>query len=111
MKDNLQKVLEHIRITYKSMALKGGRHYMSVNIGGIARKMGYHDIEKNVADREVIIALKEPQPGMKVRIDGRTFVRYAEYADGFAVAEPIAVKAGMRYKPYTAQNSMILNFT
>lgn len=111
MKENIQKVLEHIRSSYRSVARKGGRHYISVNIGDIARKLGYNNIEKDVAERDVVVALKEPQPGMKVRIDGRTFVRYAEYADGFAVAEPIADKAGMSYKPYLAQNSMILNFS
>lgn len=110
MKNNIKKILEHVHKNYRSMAHKGGRHYMSVNIGDIARKLGYNNIEKDLADRDVVVALKEPQPGMKVRIDGRTFVRYAEYADGFAVAEPIAVKAGVSYKPYLAQNSMILNF-
>jgi hypothetical protein len=48
---------------------------------------------------------------MKVRIDGRTFVNYAEYSEGFSVSAPIAKKAGVAFKPFVANNSMILNFT
>lgn len=56
------------------------------------------------------MALKDPQPGMKVRIDGRTFANYAEYAKGFAVPEYIAKNANLPSKPYIANDSMILNF-
>jgi len=45
------------------------------------------------------------------RIDGRTFVNYAEYSDGFSVPVPIAQKAGMAFKPFVANHSMILNTT
>lgn len=48
---------------------------------------------------------------MKVRIDGRTFVNYAEYSDGFSVPAFIAQKAGMAFEPFVTNNSMILNFT
>jgi hypothetical protein len=59
----------------------------------------------------VVVSLKTPLPGMKVRIDGRTFVNYAEYAEGFSVPKNIAEKAGIPFKEFMAMDSMILNFT
>lgn len=111
MNKSLTKVLEHIRDSYRNKACKGARHYTNIRIGTIAEKLNLKNIDPDIADREVIISLKDPQPGMKVRIDGRTFIRYAEYADGFAVPEAVAMKAGIKYQPYTPQNSMILNYT
>ena len=110
MNQQLKKVLEYIKTEYKEKAMSGARHYLNVNIGKSALKLGFKELHDKYADREVVVSLKDPQPGMKVRIDGRTFVKYAEYADGFAVPEHIAKKAGLSFKTYHANDSMILNF-
>jgi hypothetical protein len=47
---------------------------------------------------------------MKVLIDGRTFVRYAQFDSGIAIPEYIAKDSEMAYKPFVPKESMILNF-
>lgn len=104
------KVLNHINVTYRDKAMSGGRNYLNVDIGKVALELGFKDLHDKYLKREVVVALKEPQPGMKVLIDGRTFVNYAEYAKGFAVPEYIAKNANLPFEHYTANDSMILNF-
>jgi hypothetical protein len=58
----------------------------------------------------VVVPLKAPLPGMKVRIDGRTFVNYRRHPSGMAVPGHVAEAAGMRSEAYRARDSMILNF-
>jgi len=48
---------------------------------------------------------------MKVRIDGRTFVNYAEYPSGIAVPGYLARETGRSYKTFIPNDSMICNFT
>ena len=111
MNKQLKKVLEYIKNEYKDKAMTGARHYLNVDIGRAALKIGLKKLYDKYEGREVIVSLKEPLPGMKVRIDGRTFANYAEYADGFSVPKHIAIKAGLPFKNYTANGSMILNYT
>lgn len=106
----LKKVLEYIKYEYENKTMAGARHYLNVDIGKVALKLGFKSLHDTYADRQVVVSLKEPLPGMKVRIDGRTFVKYAEYAKGFAVAEHIAKKAGLPFEKYSANDSMILNY-
>ena len=49
--------------------------------------------------------------GMKVRIDGRTFVNYVQSETGVAMPGYIAKYSGLPHKAYEAWDSMILNFT
>jgi hypothetical protein len=110
MNEQLMKVLEHIQETYHDKAMAGGRNYLNVDIGKTALEMGFKALHEKYLNREVVVALKSALPGMKVRIDGRTFINYAEYASGFAVPEHIAKKANLSFTKYTANDSMILNF-
>jgi hypothetical protein len=110
MNEQLTAVLEHIKETYQDKAMAGERNYLNVDIGKAALALGFRDLYDKYLDREVVVVLKKPLPGMKVRIDGRTFVNYAEYASGFAVPEYIARNANIPFKHYTANDSMILNF-
>jgi hypothetical protein len=45
-----------------------------------------------------------------VRIDGRTFVNYAEYDSGIAVPGYIAKALGGSYRTFVPNDSMICNF-
>jgi hypothetical protein len=49
--------------------------------------------------------------GMKVRIDGRTFVNYAQFDSGVVVPGFVARQAGMKHRTYEPLDSMVLNFT
>jgi hypothetical protein len=48
---------------------------------------------------------------MKVRIDGRTFVNYAQFESGVVVPGFVAKAAGLKYKTFIPLDSMILNFS
>lgn len=110
MDQQLLAVLNYIKNEYNDKAMAGARNYMNVNIGKAALKLGFASLHETYADRDVVVSLKEPMPGMKVRIDGRTFVNYAEYAEGFAVPVHIAKRANVPFETFRANDSMILNF-
>ena len=94
MKEKLKGIIENIGTEYRAKILKGSRHYTEVSIGKRAAELGYHDLEAPFRKTYAVVPLKEPQSGMKVRIDGRTFVDYAEYESGIAVPGYLARKAG-----------------
>lgn len=110
MNKKLQVLLESISREFEGVAAKGARHYVQVDIGERATKMGYPDLEKKYKLASAIVPLKNPLSGMKVRIDGRTFVRYAEFESGIAVPGYVAEDAGLPYKTYVPNDSMVLNF-
>jgi hypothetical protein len=72
--------------------------------------MGYADLGEKYRTASAIIPLNAPQHGMKVRIDGRTFVNYAEYDSGVAVPGYLAKATGRKYRAFVPNDSMICNF-
>ena len=48
---------------------------------------------------------------MKVRIDGRTFINYAQFNFGIVVPHHIAKQVNLHQRAYVARDSMICNFT
>ena len=66
---------------------------------------------KKCRDKYAIVPLKHPVSGMKVRIDGRTFVNYAQFESGVVVPNFIARDAGLSYKTFIPHDSMVCNFT
>lgn len=107
---NLNRVLNHIEEEFKGLIHKGARHYLEISIGEHANKLGYVELTDGYKDTFAIVPIKAPRKGMKVRIDGRTFVNYAEYASGIAVPGYIAEAAGRSYKRFRPNDSMICNF-
>ena len=83
---------------------------MEVDIGKRAELLGFTELVNEYHAIQAIIPLKRPVSGMKVRIDGRTFVNYAQYETGVVVPGAIARKTGLPYKPFAPHDSMILNF-
>ena len=61
------------------------RFYLEVDLGKQAEKLGYSDLKDKYRKINAIIPLKQPVSGMKVRIDGRTFVNYEQFGSGIAV--------------------------
>jgi hypothetical protein len=111
MNKDLNTVLNIIGEVYKERIQKGSRHYLEVSIGKHAEKLGHTQLKDKYRDTYAIIPLKAPQKGMKVRIDGRTFVNYAEHTSGIAVPGYLAREAGPSFKPFIPNDSMICNFT
>lgn len=112
MKNNkLNDILNIIGEEYKLIVLRGSRHYLEVSIGKHAERLGYADLKEKYKNTWVIVPLKAPQKGMKVRIDGRTFVNYAEHASGIAFPGYLAREAGRSFKSFVPNDSMICNFS
>jgi hypothetical protein len=111
----MNKVLNHVLNTiaeeYENKILKGSRHYLEVSIGKQAEKLGHAALIEKFRDTFAIVPLRTPQKGMKVRIDGRTFVNYVEYRSGIAVPAYVARQAGRSFQKFTPNDSMICNFT
>ena len=106
----LNDLLDQIGEIYKPMIMKGSRNYIEVSVGKQANEMGYADLKEKYQNAWVIVPLKSPQNGMKVRIDGRTFVNYSEHASGIAVPGHLAKAAGQSFKRFVPNDSMICNF-
>ena len=111
MNKRLTTVLDTIGEEFKQHIKKGSRHYLEVSIGKHAEKLGHADLKEKYLNTYAIVPLKKPQKGMKVRIDGRTFVNYAEHTSGIAVPGYLASEAGRSFKAFIPNDSMICNFT
>jgi len=112
MNQKLSEVLKNISEEYRDRISNtaGTRNYLEVDIGRRAGQMGLSDLQEKYHDVNAVVPLKTPAPGMKVRIDGRTFVNYAQSESGIAVPGIVAKEAGLPYKTYVPNDSMILNF-
>lgn len=110
MKDKISEILSRIEEEYETRTKRGSRHYLEVSIGEQAARLGYVDLKEKYENTYAIVPLKFPQKGMKVRIDGRTFVNYAECQSGIAIPVYLARETGRSYKAFIPNNSMICNF-
>lgn len=108
-RSHLDDVIETIGNTYQEEIQNGSRFYVEVNIGEQAQVLGYSDIQRKYHDAYAVVPLKNAVPGMKVRIDGRTFVNYAQFESGIAVPGYVAKDAKLPYKTFIPNDSMILN--
>jgi hypothetical protein len=106
----LDTVIEAIGNRHKDSLFRNGRHYLEVNIGKEAEVLGITEIPDHMKSAHALVPLKEPVNGMKVRIDGRTFVDYAQFDSGVAIPGYLAREAGLPYTVFVPNDSMILNF-
>jgi hypothetical protein len=104
-------ILEKIEKDYKEVIHGESSMYMELNIEDEARKMGCSMQSVPFSRTNVIIPLKKPVSGMKVMIDGRAFVDYAQFNSGLVVPEYVAKTTGLPYHAYAPHESMVLNFT
>lgn len=111
MNAEMDDIIRSIENVYAAMLSGDARHYIEVSIGKEAAKKGHTDLAEKYKDAYAIVPLKEAMPGMKVRIDGRTFVKYRQFDSGIAVPGYAAKAAGLAQKPYAPNDSMILNFS
>jgi hypothetical protein len=95
---------------FRGKISNASRFYLEVDIGKQAEKLGYPHIKQKYAAVNAVVPLKEPVAGMTVRVDGRTFVHYAQLESGIAVPGYVAEEAGLPHKTYMPNDSMIPNF-
>ena len=111
MSNQLDELLKYIEETYTGEMQKGARHYLEVSLSETARKLGYTELAEKYKTAAAIVPLRNPQRGMKVRIDGRTFVNYAEYDSGMAVPGYLASSSTRKHRTFVPLDSMICNFS
>ncbi len=111
MNTKLDDLLLKISDEYRENLQADARNYLEVDLGRRAEKLGYADLTEKYRNVFAVVPLKQPVHGMKVRIDGRTFVKYAQFDSGVAVPGYVAEEAGLPRKPFVPNDSMILNFT
>jgi hypothetical protein len=110
MKRNaLDDVIDRIGNAYRHNISHGSRFYIEVNIGKQAEALGYGDLQHRYGDALAVVPLKQALPGMKVRIDGRTFVHYAQFESGVVLPGYVARDATLPFKTFIPNDSMILN--
>ena len=110
MNKPLTEVIQSLNDEFKDQISPASRFYMEVDIGKRAEKLGFPRAGKAYHMVQAIIPLRRPVSGMKVRIDGRTFVDYAQYRSGVVVPGYVARKAGLPFETFIPNDSMILNF-
>jgi hypothetical protein len=111
MNQNIDNILETIGEQYSDDLQSGARHYLEVDIGRKADELGCPEIGKRFRKVYAVVPLKVPAEGMKVRIDGRTFIDYAEFESGVVVPGYVAREAELTYQTFIPLDSMILNFS
>ena len=111
MKSNLNTIIRKIEKDHADTISGGARNYKEVDLALIADELGLEDAAKCFRDVNAIVPIQSPVEGMKVRIDGRTFVNYVQFESGVAVPGYVAESSGLPGKTYEPWDSMILNFT
>ena len=110
MTNNLSKVLAKIGEAYQENIQEDSRYYIEISLSRMAAELGFADVKDRYPNAHAIVPLKHPIGGMKVRIDGRTFVNYAQFESGIAVPNYVAGQVDLPHRAYIAKDSMICNF-
>jgi len=110
MTKNLSTVLATIGEDYKENIQQESRYYIEISLAQKAAELGFSEVKENYRHVKAIVPLKHPLEGMKVRIDGRTFVDYAQFESGIVVPNYVARQVDLPNRAYLAQDSMICNF-
>jgi hypothetical protein len=111
MKTSLGKIIKKIEKDHAGHISGGARNYKEVALSKTADEIGLADAADCFRDVHAIVPIKAPVKGMKVRIDGRTFVNYVQFDSGVAVPGYVAESSDLPHKAYEPWDSMILNFT
>jgi hypothetical protein len=111
METQLDRIINNISEEYKNDIMACARNYVEVNIGQAAERMGHPELKEKYKAAYAVVPLKTPKPGMKVRIDGRTFVNYALFDSGVAVPGYLVNDVSLPHTTYIPNDSMICNFT
>lgn len=110
MYDPLDQTLKSIEDAYAGKIEGGSRFYVEVDIGEEADRMGFSDIARKYRKVLAVVPIREAERGMKVRIDGRTFVNYGQLKSGVAIPGRVVKQSKRSFSTYVPNDSMILNF-
>ena len=110
MTEKLSEVLTKIGEDYRENIRNDSRHYLEISIAKKAAELGFSEAGEQYKNVCAIVPLKRPGSGMKVRIDGRTFVNYAQFESGIVVPNYVARNVDLPHRAYIAKDSMICNF-
>ena len=110
MMNNLSEVLAKIGEEYQGNIQADSRYYLEISIAQKAAELGFSEVKDRYRNVHTILPLKHPIEGMKVRIDGRTFVNYAQFESGIVVPNYVAREVDLPHRTYIAKDSMICNF-
>jgi hypothetical protein len=110
MSNELGEVLTKIGEEFKEEISKESGIFLEVDIGRQAKKLGYSNIVEKYRGVDAVVPLKQTVDGMKVMIDGRTFVNYAQLESGVVIPGHVAKEAALPYKYYEAHESIVRVF-
>jgi len=110
MSNELGEILTKIGEVFKEEISKESGIFLEVDIGKQAEKLGYSNIVEKYRGVDAVVPLKHTVDGMKVMIDGRTFVNYAQLESGIVIPGYIAKEAALPYKRYEAHESIVRVF-
>ena len=110
MDNRLDTILSGIIDDYRNDLTDDSIYFVDVNIGQRAARMGYDDLGNEYKTTEAVVFVKNPKKGMKVMIDGRTFVNYASLGPGVAVPSHVAKRTALKHKPFIAADSLVRIF-
>jgi hypothetical protein len=83
MMNNLSEVLVKIGEEFQDNIQEDSRYYFEISIAQKAAELGFSEAKESYGNANAIVPLKHPIGGMKVRIDGRTFVTSVSSFIGF----------------------------
>ena len=110
MTDNLSEILAKIGEAYQENTQEDSRYYREIRIAQKAAELGFSEVKDRYRNVHATLPLKHPVRGMKVRVDGRTFVNYAKFESGIVVPNYVAGQVDLPHRAYIAKDSMICNF-
>ncbi|MDY6953521.1 MAG: hypothetical protein SWE60_18590 [Thermodesulfobacteriota bacterium] len=110
MRSNLDEVLTNIGEQYKEDISDDSRFYLEIDIGKRAEELGYADVKEKYEGLDAVVPVKEAKKGMKVRVDGRTYVNYAQLESGIAVPGHVAKETALPHRTFKPNHSMIRHF-
>ena len=108
--NHLSEVLIKIGEDHKENICDESRHYLEINLAQKAAELGLAEMKEPYKNAHAIVPLKHPVDGMKVRIDGRTFMNYAQFESGIVVPDYVARQVDLPRRAFVARDSMICNF-
>jgi hypothetical protein len=110
MSNELSEVLTKIAEEYREEISGESGTYLELDIGKEAEKLGYSNLAEKYRGVEAVVPLKRTPEGMKVMIDGRTFVDYAQLETGVVIPGYVAKEAALPSRHYEAPVSIVRVF-
>jgi hypothetical protein len=107
MSKKLGEVLTKIAEEYREEISVESATFLELDIGKEAEKLGYADLAEKYRGVVAEVPLKSTVNGMKVMMDGRTFVDYAQLETGVVIPGHIAREAALPNKHYEAPESIV----